>query len=174
MPVDKAVFTELLDALTEYYNRKMSAPVAKAWYKAIGNQMTTEQFQEAFERVILNEEYMPTPRKLLELIKGNSEELSLDEWEKCFLAASRGDREVVSSLSPAGQFALRSVGGIHGLGMSEEKDRQWLMKRFIEAWKSSPVDQRPALPAAQDSVVLPAAEIQALTSKLSMNGNGKH
>lgn len=171
--IDPEIFAAWLEELATYYGRKVGSLVERAWYKQLGQRMTTEQFIQAAEKAIYSETFMPTPEKLLELAKGNSEELALNEWEKCIHAAARGDREIVSSLSPAGKLALRSVGGIHGLGMSEEKDRQWLMKKFMETWKSTSVDQRPALPAAQDAQVLPSADIQALTSKLSMNGNGK-
>lgn len=174
MGIDKAVFTELLDALTEYYNRKMSPAIAKAWYKAIGNKMTTEQFQSAFEQIIFSEKYMPTPKDFLELIKGNSQLIALEEWEKCLVAACRADTEVVYSLSAAGQTALRAVGGLHALGMADEKDNRWMQKKFVEVWLTVPDNQQRALPAANEPVVLPPQEIQALTNKLSMNGKRSH
>jgi hypothetical protein len=175
MPIDKSVFAELFNALAEYYNRKASPPIAKAWYRAIGNQLTTEQFQDAFEQVVCSEEFMPTPKKFLELVKGSPESNALDEWEKCLAAAARGESSVVSELSASGQFALRSIGGFKKLEMSDPvKDHHWLMKKFVEAWQSLPAAQQLSLPMAQDAEFLPAAEIQALTSKMSMNGNGKY
>lgn len=170
MTIDIDFFAELLNELAGYFNKSISPFVRKAWYKKLGSQLTNDQFAAAVEQAITSKQFMPTAEELLELVKGNSEVIALDEWEKCLAAASRGDREVISSLSPAGQVALRSVGGIHALGMSEQKDHQWLMKKFIEIWKSIPADQRPALPAGQEKQVLPSAEIQALVGKMSMNG----
>lgn len=174
MAVDKELFTEYLAALAEYYNRKMPLPITKAWYKAVGLHLTTEQFVEAFEATVVNQKYMPTPKEFLEAVASKLEPLALKEWETCLVAACRGDREAVSNLSEAGKIALRDVGGIHGLGQSLEVDQPKLQKKFINAWKSTSIDQqRPVLPPAQDTVVLPPAEIQALADKLSMNGNGK-
>lgn len=173
MTVDKVIFADLLDEMAGYFGRNLTPFIKKAWYKALGDKLTTEQFIQAVEHAVTAKEFMPTAQTLLEAVKGNSDISALEEWNKCLVAASRGDRGVVSSLSPAGQVALKSVGGIHALGQSEEKDHQWLQKKFIGIWKSVPVDQRPALPTAEEQQVLPPAEIQALTSKMSMNGNGK-
>ena len=173
MTIDINFFAELLNELAGYFGKSITPFVRKAWYKKLGNQLSDAQFASAVEQALTSKQFMPTAEELLELVKGNVEVIALDEWEKCLAAASRGDREVVPTLSPAGQVALRSVGGIHALGMSEEKDHQWLMKKFIEIYKSIPADQRPALPSGKDEQMLPPAEIQALTAKLSMNGNGK-
>lgn len=173
MPVDKELFGEYLTALAEYYNRKLLPPIVKAWYKAVGSQLTTEQFIEAFEATIFAEKYMPTPKSFLEAVASKLEPLAHKEWETCLAAACRGDREAVSGLSEAGKIALRDVGGIHGLGQTLEVDQPRMQKKFIDVWKSVPVDQRSALPAGEDTVVLPPAEIQSLVDKMSMNGNGK-
>lgn len=173
MTLDKVVFADLLDEMASYFGRTVTPFVKKAWYKALSGKLTTEQFIQAVEHAVTTREFMPTAEGLLEAVKGAVGVIALEEWEKCLAAACRGDREVVSSLSEAGKVALRAVGGIHGLGQSEEKDQQWLQKKFVDIWKSVPVDQRPALPASNDAVILPPAEIQALASKMSMNGNGK-
>lgn len=174
MTIDVALFAEMLDELAGYYNKTITPFAKKAWYKRLGSQLTNQQFTNAVEQAITSKQFMPTAEELLELVKGNSEIIALDEWEKCLNAASRGSSEVVSSLSPAGKIALRAIGGFKKLEMSEEKDHQWLQKKFIDIYKSAPVEQRPVLPAAEDSVVLPVADIQALTSKMSMNGNGNN
>ena len=174
MTIDIDFFAELLNELAGYFNKSITPFVRKAWYKKLGSQLTNEQFVNAVEQAITSKQFMPTAEELLEAVKGNSDIVALEEWGKCLLAASRGDREVVSTLSPAGQVALKSVGSIHALGQSEEKDHQWLQKKFVSIWKSVPIEQRSALPVADEQKVLPPAKIHALTSKMSMNGNGKH
>lgn len=173
MTVDIDFFAELLNELAGYFNKSITPFVRKAWYKKLGSQLTNEQFAIAVEQAITSKQFMPTAEELIEAIRGNFDIVALEEWDKCLLAASRGDREVVSTLSPAGQVALKSVGGIHALGQSEEKDHQWLQKKFINIWKSVPVEQRPALPVGEEQQISPPAEIHALTNKMSMNGNGK-
>lgn len=171
MTIDITLFAQLLDELASYYGRKITPFIQKAWYKKLGSQMTDDQFIAAVEDAITSKDFMPTAQALLDTIKGNLEILALEEWEKCLLAASRGDREATKNLSPAGQMALRSLGGIHLLGQSEEKEHQWLQKKFVSVWKSVPADQRPMLsPAANDFT--PLVEIQDLASKMSMNGKG--
>lgn len=171
--IDKIIFADLLDELAGYFGRNMSDFVKKAWYKQLGERMTTEQFVAAVEKAVTGK-FMPSIDELLELVKGNAQLIALEEWEKCLVAACRADREAVSKLSAAGQIALRSIGGLHALGMADEKDNRWMQKKFVEVWLTVPDNQQRALPAALEFEVLPSQEIQALTNKLSMNGKGRH
>lgn len=174
MAIDPEVFAAWLEELASYYGRKVGSLIERAWYKQLGQRMTTEQFVASVEKALFSCEFMPTPEKLLELVKGNAQLIALEEWEKCLAAACRADREAISKLSAAGQIALRAIGGLHALGQADEKDNRWMQKKFVEVWLTVPDNQQRALPAANEPVVLPPQEIQALTDKLSMNGKGRH
>ena len=172
MPVDKSVFSELLAELAGYYNRELSPLVYKAWFKFVGEKLTTEQFTAAVEQAVCYKSFMPTPEELLKLAVGNSEEIALEEWEKCLDAAIRGNSAIVSYLSPAGQFALRTIGGLRRLAQAEEKDNHWIRKEFMQSWGQMPVEQQqPALPPARDEGIVPpqlTEQVQGLLADLSM------
>lgn len=178
MTIDKGIFGELIDELQIYYKREFTPFAWKVWYKHLSARLTTQQFQEAVERAIVSRQFMPTPEELVECVKGNSEAISLQEWDKCLAASASGQSVDSLELSPSGKFALRAIGGLQQLGQSEMSEHKWIRKEFMSAWKSWTPSDALSLPAAEVSTPLSdyianmdAVEyMKLLTQKMSLNG----
>ena len=180
MSIDKQVFVDLVGELETYYKREFTPFVKRVWYKHLSERLTSEEFVAAVEQIVVSKEFMPTPQQLVEAVKGNPEVQALEEWETCVKAAERADMSVTDSLTPQGKFALRSIGGVSELGRTNEDDLRWVKKEFVSAWKAWTPDASRALPAAGQEPALSQSDgseqtyqIQALSQKLSFNGNGR-
>jgi hypothetical protein len=167
--VDKKLFTQLLSEMAEYYGRKLPPAILQVWYTTIAALMSNAEFQKAFEQIIFSEQYMPTPEKFLEMVKGSSDALAHSDWELCVQAAARADREMLSDLSPQGKSALYLIGGLHKLGQAEVDRLPWIKKEFISLWKSAKIDTKSLL-AAKDSQAPMLSEIVDAANSKGMNG----
>lgn len=110
---------------------------------------------------------MPSPQELIEAIKGNAETLAVQEWNLCVKAAASNDRDVRARLSPQGQFAFNTVGGMFKLGQASEQELHWIKKEFVSIWKSTPADIK-SLPASHTSDAEHLDIVRALSQKMSL------
>ncbi len=182
--IDSNEFAKQLIDLATFYKREMPSSIRAIWYKKLKDRMSTEEFISAVEEYVFrNSAFMPSPEELLNLVKGSQEALALVEWDKCLAAASRAKREHELDLSPQGKFALKAIGGLVRLAMSEEDENHWIRKEFVSVWKSYPATGNlPQLPAATSAQLEIEASppppefveaIKALSRNKSINGNGK-
>ncbi len=180
MSIDATVFAELLGELEAYYKRDLTPFVKRVWYKHLNQLLSTEEFAIAVEQAFVSKQFMPTPAKLVEVVKGDAETLALQEWEQCIKAAARNDKEMIAQLSPQGQSALHLAGGLYKLGMATEDELKWVKKEFVSAWKSWSTAVNPILPSATAVLALPqgvgcemSEQVRSLSGEMSLNGCSK-
>lgn len=175
--IDLKVFEDEIILLMDWFNRDFEAATLKRLHQRLSHHLTTEQFKEAASKVFDTARFFPTVEDFVNAVKGNSEAQSLEEWEKCLKAASRGDTGVADTLTPAGKFALRSIGGISGLGQVDVDQHKWVKKEFVSAWSSWSPAAAPALPPATTERALPeeatvdvSQALRSLSQQMSLNG----
>lgn len=166
--IDTQVFSSGITLLCNHYDRRLQPEVMRIWKEHLDSALTTEQFQQAVKTTLLDNRFFPTAKELVEAVKGNSEAQALQEWDRCLEGSSRADRSVVDTLTPAGKFALKAIGGITALGQVETSDIKWTRKEFISAWKSWSPSVAPALPpAGENEVILPSLNVDPRMRKLT-------
>ena len=136
--IDPQVFEQEIAILMDWYNRDFEPATLKRLHQRLSQHLSTEQFVRAAQGVFDTNRFFPTVEEFVSVVKGDAQSLALHEWEVCVLAASRANREMITSLSPQGQSALHLVGGLYKLGMATEEDLRWLKKEFVSVWKATP------------------------------------
>ncbi len=98
----------------------------------------------------------------------------------CVKAGARADSSIIDQLSDAGQFALRSVGGVSGLGRTSEDELRWAKKEFVSARIAWAPAVGPTLLPASPIFALPqgvgtemSEHVRSLSRKMSLNGRSK-
>lgn len=176
MPVDHKSFSGGLTLLCNHFDRQLQPEVVRIWKEYFDKKLTTSQFEAAVTTLLLESRFFPTAKELVEAAKGSDDVIAQGEWEKCLAAAARGESANALGLSPQGQFALRSIGGVYQLGLTEESKHDWKRKEFVSAWKS----YTPSVSQAQQEIPLQAGDsqftgiMQQLSRKTNMNGNGSN
>jgi hypothetical protein len=108
------------------------------WKEYLDERLTTEQFQQAVKKVIIESRAFPTAKELAEAIKGDADSEALLAWDECVRAILRSDDEFFHSfpLDSSIRFAVRSVGGRNSIALTQEDDLRWLKKEFTRAYKA--------------------------------------
>ena len=145
--IDEVVFIKGVQLLSNHFDRFLLPEVTALWKTYLDQRLTTAQFEAAVELILLESQFFPTAKKLVEAVKGDAETNALHEWDVCLKAAARSDKSVISHLSAQGQSALYLVGGLYKLGMLTEEELRWVRKEFVAMYKATPADAQ-ALPAA--------------------------
>jgi len=178
--IDLEVFEQEIAILLDWFNRDLEQTTLKRLYQCLSAQLTTEQFVQASQILFQTCRFFPTVEEFVSVVKGAPETQALEEWESCVKAAARADNSIVDQLSGAGQFALRSVGGVSGLGRATEDELKWTKKEFVSAWKGWAPAVGPALPPASPIPALPqgvgtqmSQQVRSLSQKMSLNGKSK-
>lgn len=154
--------------LCNHYDRRLQPEVTRIWKAYLDSALTTEQFQQAVKITLLESRFFPTAKELVEAVKGNSDVQALEEWDRCLKASSRAETGVINSLSPAGKFSLRAIGGISALGQVDAADVKWTRKEFISVWKSWSPSAAPSLPpASENEAVLPSPSVDPRMRELT-------
>lgn len=166
MTIEPQVFAELLSELEVCYKYEFTPYTKRVWFKLLSDRLSTEEFIAAVEQVIFSNQFMPSAEQLVEAIKGNAQTLAVQEWNLCVQAAASNDRNVRARLSPQGQFALATVGGVFKLGKASEQDLHWIKKEFVSIWKTAPADIK-SLPASRTSNTEYLDAVQSLAQKMS-------
>lgn len=168
MTIEPQVFAELLGELEVYYNKsEFSLYIKRIFFEYLNYHLSTEEFIAAVKQVIISKPFMPSPQELVEVIKGNAETLALQEWNLCVKAAASNDTDVKARLSPQGQSALYTVGGVFKLGQATEQELHWIKKEFVSTWKSTPADIK-SLPASRTSNPEHLDVVRSLSQKMSL------
>lgn len=154
--IDPEVFSREWEIMQSRFDKKFSEAVIGRYYQVLSKQLTTEQFLAACLAAFTEDEFFPTPEKLVSRVKPDFNQLALEAWDRVLAAASRSSRAV--ALCEAGERALRSVGGLSGIGYADVHTQlPHLRRNFLEAFKTCADAQMreervQALPAGAESV----------------------
>ena len=94
------------------------------------------EIQNAFKTGIKDDwEWFPVPAKIIKLMKPSDALQASESFDKILNHIKRlGSSEKINTLSKLEEAALRAVGGLRGLGMSEENEMKWKRKEFMDAF----------------------------------------
>lgn len=131
--IDREVFTREMALLIDRFNRPFSKPVAARYYEILCEHLDTGDFELAARLAFARETYFPAPLRLVELVQPSAKVAAGEEWERVLEAVRRGSG---AELSPAGQRALKEVGGLWRIGHSDELTQlPWIKREFVQAFE---------------------------------------
>lgn len=113
-----------------------ASDVVKRFYRqTIEKQLDDELFTLAVEGVIASSRFFPTPQEIIEAGLGTPREIALKEWNELVQYRQERRQKLSFPISPAGEYAARSVGGIRFVCDSmNELSRSTVRKDFIESY----------------------------------------
>lgn len=180
--IEESLFLARFEEIAAHFNYRMTEPVVKVYYKHLSQNLTTDEFMEAAERSLIEfpvRRQLPSPKEIVELIKGSLESKALQEWQMILQAASRNDSESLTYLSNRGHIALGAIGGLNVVAY-HEGSLQWIQKDFIQVycqcsdWDVKVLKQAPApdprpKPVADEDLITPD-QWQELKSRMKNFG----
>lgn len=186
--IDESLFDERFAVIAAHFGYNITTPVAKIYYNHLNENLTTDEFIEATQRTMVEfpvRRQLPSPKEIVELIKGSLESKALQEWQTILQAASRNDSESLAYLSNRGHIALSAIGGLNVVAY-HEGSLQWIQKDFIQVYcqcsdrdvkvlKQAPApDPRPK-PVADEDLITPEQwrELRDKIRNFGSNGTNK-
>ena len=131
--IDLEVFEQEFSVLLDRFNYPASHPVLRRYYECLSAQLTTEQFVEAAKRVFIEDDFFPSPKRIVEKVKEGLGETALNEWNALMESIARNER---CELSASGGFALKSIGGLQTVGFANShSELPRLRKEFIAVYQ---------------------------------------
>jgi hypothetical protein len=145
--IDQKVFAERMSMIYERFGRNPSKPVSAAYYQALSNSLTTQEFVTAAQRIFVENTFFPSPAEFVDKAKGKVEDAAQLEWMEVMAAIAK-DRKF--QLSESGKAALEVIGGRWAVRNTENVS--FLRKDFIAAFVAHERRDRaekaaPALPS---------------------------
>ncbi len=164
--ISEELFLKEISVLESRFGRSLENAVFEGYYQFLNEKLSNDQFSAACRRVFAEEDFFPSPAKFVEKVKANTEDLAVLEWERVCVAAQN---QSPLQLSPAGERALKGVGGLSAVGYADiEFGIPRLRKEFLASYKahsSVAGDFLPALPVAKE-VVYEALEPEQISTPL--------
>lgn len=170
------------------YDRNLPDPILMIWREYLDRELSDDEFLESVKHSILHSRFMPTAGELVDFIKSGKEARAIQEWQIILQACRRRDYSALTSLSDRGRAALQSVGGVHQIELTEERQYPGIEKKFsisycqlserdTKAIASFPLPTSPETATSpseepQDSVPMPEEvrrQIGVLKAKLAMS-----
>lgn len=151
--IDPKVFKEMITVLGDHFGKKIENQfVFETFYSYLDDELTSEELVNATRRAIINCKFMPTPKELVELVHGSTEERAITEFHIIANAAMNGEKYLVNcSVSDRARTTARIMGGILRLSEAPEKQIPFLKKQFVEIYKQDQVQEvRPSLPPSYE------------------------
>lgn len=173
--IDRMIFAHQMGILADRIGRDLKAPTLRAYYQALSQSLTTEQFVAAttlaFRSVSGEFRTWPSPAQLIELITPVSDpRLSGPDAFERVLAITNDPRipvddrlNQIRELGAAAVRAFRAAGGRREFEGVLEDDVKWLRRHFLEAY-SAACDGAEAERSAQLALESASVQVQQLVA----------
>lgn len=145
MSIDRNIFIREFSMFLDHHGKKMNDLIVQRYLEFLDAHLTTEEFVQASRFIILEDQFFPTARRFVDVVRGSGKQQAAAEWQQVLKLAQAGNPDL-SSLSPAGRAAVKAAGGWRAIAFAEgdyQLDRA--RKAFTEAFEIE--TQAPALPA---------------------------
>lgn len=147
--IDPIVFKNKLTIISNHFDRKLQPEVITVWLKYLNNELTTQEFEEASDQILISSRFFPTAQDFVEKVKGAKEARAAQEWQQILTAAARNDQEAIVYLSNRAKVALRVIGGLNEVGYADDNKRGRLEKNFTTVYCQYADKDANTLPPAQ-------------------------
>lgn len=128
------VFKRGISLLQKHFEWEIDADILAVWRTYLNSELNDAEFMQAAMHTVLHVpfRFRTTAGELVEIVKGKKEATAIQEWRAVLDASGHSDaQERLCYLSDRGKVALQAIGGVYGLGRTEERERQRLEKQFI-------------------------------------------
>ena len=143
IPEDRQAFLETVVGFAELKGKQLSAPALELYWRALQD-WELEDFRAAAAYLLKTCEFMPTPKDFEDLRRAGRMTAG-EAWGEVLECARHGDPPPDDPLL---RRALRAIGGINTVMMSETDKTHFLERRFCEHYETmrESDDAREAVP----------------------------
>lgn len=130
-------FQAVMTGMAELYQRELSGPLLDAYWLSLAD-WTLSEFESAAAQLMKTEEFMPKPvafNKLRKAGQPSSGEAWIEVLEHARHDSPNFMNGHVEGLSDLANRALRAIGGLHTVAMSDISKTTFLEKRFAEVYE---------------------------------------
>jgi hypothetical protein len=129
-----AAMGDFFDSYGAKFNPESNPLAYSAWYDYLSENLEESELIPALRTALVQFEFRPSPKQVIEAFKGSREVFALEEWQICLNASKTGQIDHVL-LSPQGEKALTSIGGFSRLAIEEpSKLHSFVSKEFVSRW----------------------------------------
>lgn len=134
--LNEELFKSAIANFASYYGKNIvdNQLAYRAWYKHLSKHLNDKELNGALEIAIQEFEFFPSPQKVVEAAFGSQEVLAYEEWSLCVTEATYNGNLGKTLLSPQGEKALYSLGGMEKIKNADEKELTFLAKDFVRRW----------------------------------------
>jgi hypothetical protein len=143
-------FQAVMTGMAELYQRELSGPLMDAYWLALAD-WSLHEFEAGAGQLMKTEEFMPRPVAFNNLRKAGRV-TAAETWTEVLEHARHDSPNFmnghVNGLSELANRALRAIGGLHTVAMSDPTKTTFLERRFTEVYNqlSEADETREALP----------------------------
>lgn len=171
--IDRFIFAHQMGILADRIGRDLKAPTLRAYYQALSDALTTEQFVAAttlaFRTISGDFRVWPAPAQLVEfIVPVTTPTLSAAEAFERVLAITNDPRipvgeriPMIMELGAATVRAFRAAGGRREFENVDESQVKWLRRAFVEAYTAAS-ESADAERTAAIALASASAQVQAL------------
>ena len=126
-------FLESLTALSEIFDKKLSAPMIKMYWSTL-KEFTDEQVGEAMVQALNSFKFMPKPSEIRELIQGSADDAAVDEWANILNQIQKIGSHGKPKLSQESARVVDQLGGWSQLCKLTYRELDFKAKKFEEIY----------------------------------------
>ena len=157
--IDRQVFGREFSVLLERFGRagEVGDELIRRYLEFLDSQLSTQEFELASRTIFEEDQFFPSPRRFVDVVKGNAKDLAERDWQH-LQQLVRDNAGSLDSMSPTARAALKAAGGWAAVAFAADEFALRQAKRaFLDAHISqATAPSRPQI-AAQEHLELGVA-----------------
>lgn len=159
MSIDRTTFIREFSMFLDHHGKKMNELIVQRYLEFLDQHLTTDEFVQACKFIILEDQFFPTARRIVDVVKGNAKDHAASDWQALLRLVQTGSSDI-SDLSAPAVAAMKAAGGWRAVAYAEgDYQLEQLRKRFLAAHQTQTT--QPARPQLEAQPVLPGLELDA-------------
>ncbi|WGV29126.1 hypothetical protein [Halotia branconii] len=172
--ITQAKFEKGIALLQTHFNRELSPSAVAIWSEYLNQHLDDEQFTLAVKQAIIELDFFPNAKKLVEFAKTNNEVQAIADWRIIIAAAKTSNdqwqQEILKPLTESAHIALAAIGGLQSVALAEEWQLSKLEKQFTTVYCQSPTSMKFLPPARLNQSEPEVIEEHKLTQPIDLSG----
>lgn len=132
--ISKDLFDQVIDSLESRFRVTISDLDRICWHSYLSEALDDNEFMIAYRMATNTLDFLPSPERLIEFVKGSENTIANQEWQKVVNNAPDRVKEPLV-ISARGRKALKLIGGLQAVRDCEVQFLDAKRKSFVELWK---------------------------------------
>lgn len=146
-PLNIETFAHGWKLLNKRFKNECDSEIMMIYFEELQSKLSAEEYAIAVKRCILEEQFFPSAKIILNQVIEDAETKALSEWDKILkLCPDYSIAQITASrfnppLNKETQQALSEIGGWKILNVASEKDFPFLRRDFVKCYQSNSQSQ---------------------------------